>query len=126
MVIFYAFLNIADINSKIIYEENTDNKMIRRDYLKQLYSHLVHPHLVSRLQLPNLSLALRSIIIKTGKIKPKKNPQFAERRLCYHCPRRANSYTTKNCTSCNAPICNKHMIRYCCDCQSNLVSREDL
>ncbi|CAG5073411.1 Protein of unknown function [Cotesia congregata] len=87
---------------------------------------LVQPHLVNRLQLPNLSLELRSIIIKTGKIKYPMNPQCPERGLCYQCPRRANSYTTKSCTSCNAPICNKHTVRYCCDCQFNLVSRNEL
>ncbi|XP_044593669.1 piggyBac transposable element-derived protein 3-like [Cotesia glomerata] len=126
MVVFYAILNIAGINSRIIYEENVGSKIVRREFLRQLFFQLVQPQLVLRSQLPNLKLELRSIVLKIGNIKPEKQTHASSRRLCCYCPRRANSYTTKSCSSCNTPLCNQHTVRYCTDCDSNLISKDDL
>lgn len=105
MVVLYAILNIAWINSRIIYEENVGKQIVRRHFLRQLFFQLVQLQLVLRSQLPNLKLELRSIILKIGNIKPDKQTHASSRRLCCYCPRRANSYTTKSYSSCNTALC---------------------
>lgn len=46
--LFFTILNIAGINSQIIYKENTGIIITRRDYLKQLALQLTQPHIQRR------------------------------------------------------------------------------
>ncbi|XP_022160703.1 uncharacterized protein LOC111026853 [Myzus persicae] len=47
LTIFFSLMNIAGINSQIIYRENTDKMITRREYLKTLGQELTKPYMVS-------------------------------------------------------------------------------
>ena len=54
MVIFYSILNIAGINSCIIYNENNSSKINRCAFLKKLSSELIQEQLEERAACPTL------------------------------------------------------------------------
>ncbi|KAL4088632.1 hypothetical protein QTP88_023721 [Uroleucon formosanum] len=64
LTIFFSLMNIAGINSQIIYRENTGKTLSRREFLKNLGNELTKPFMIYRLQQPNLSISLRQQIIK--------------------------------------------------------------
>jgi len=57
-------MNIAGINSQIIYRENTGNVITRRNYLRSLGRELAKEFMINRLDIPTLSIQLRSTIMK--------------------------------------------------------------
>ncbi|KAG5862969.1 hypothetical protein JTB14_037443 [Gonioctena quinquepunctata] len=66
MVLFYNFLNIAGINSQVIYASNNPGKnFLRRSFLKQLANDLVKPHLQVRAAMSNIPRSLRSRLTRT-------------------------------------------------------------
>ncbi|CAH2004387.1 unnamed protein product [Acanthoscelides obtectus] len=52
--VFCGLLNISTINSQIIYPENTNNIITRRQFISELSKLLVMPHLYRRSQIPSL------------------------------------------------------------------------
>jgi len=96
MTMFYGMLNIAFVNSYIIYTHNILSKqekpINRREYMKQLSFELCAPWMRSRLRIPTLQRSLRENI---EKILPQANlelPQEADeepptkvRRYCSIC-----------------------------------------
>lgn len=60
--LFFTILNIAGINSQIIYKENTGIIITRRDYLKQLALQLIQPHIQRRSTFQNISYPLQQVI----------------------------------------------------------------
>ncbi|KAJ8937071.1 hypothetical protein NQ314_012043 [Rhamnusium bicolor] len=54
LVVFYGLMNIAGINSQIIYNSNNDSKLPRRMFLESLAFELVQPHLKRRSDLLSL------------------------------------------------------------------------
>lgn len=75
--VFCSLLNIAGINSHIIYYSNTDIKMTRRRYLTELAKALSKPHIVRRSGLKTLSIPLRQKI-KNVLGKETVTPEHAE------------------------------------------------
>lgn len=60
MVLFYNFLNIAGINSQVVYASNNpDKKLLRRRFLRQLANDLGKPHLQVRSAMNNIPRSLR-------------------------------------------------------------------
>ncbi|XP_034944888.1 piggyBac transposable element-derived protein 4-like [Chelonus insularis] len=116
IVILYSFLNIAVINSHVIWKANTEVEKTTRDFIKELSSQLFQPHLQTRMQMSNLSLDLRRIISKVGGI-PVVTHERTSDGLCGYCPRRKNIKTKKSCSQCSVCICLKHTIFYCLNCQ---------
>lgn len=55
LTVFFSLLDIAGINSQIIFKSNTDIVIPRRKFLKQLRQDLYKPHLVRRQSIPTLS-----------------------------------------------------------------------
>ncbi|RVE45404.1 hypothetical protein evm_009922 [Chilo suppressalis] len=66
MAMFYGMLNIAFVNSYIIYAHNVilkgDKPLNRREYMKKQNTELCIPWIKSRLEIPNLSRRLRENI----------------------------------------------------------------
>lgn len=101
LTIFFSLMNIAGINSQIIYRENTDKMITRREYLKTLGQELTKPYMVKRLEQPCLSFLLRQQIIKmTGctsknnKESPNPDVSTSDQRIrCNFCPIRKNRFT---------------------------------
>lgn len=89
-------MNIAGINSQIIYKANTGTTISRRQFLKSLGQDLSKPFMVQRLNSKNLSFDLRKQINRfTGQISipPQEDPTPIERVKCTYCPARKNRYT---------------------------------
>lgn len=109
IVIFYALLNMGGINSQIIYRENTGNKLTRRSYLNQLGKDLIIPFFKVRVAEPSLSLELRSLIKRSGKIKVEEVVNKTQG-FCNYCPRRSNKKTKKQCATCSQFIYPSHTL----------------
>lgn len=62
LTIFYCLLDIAGINSQVIYNSNTNDMMSRRTFLKALGKELIQTHLRTRLEIVTLPKELRSRI----------------------------------------------------------------
>lgn len=96
LTIFFTLINIAGINSQIIYKANTDTTISRRQFLKYLGQDLCKPFMVQRLNCKNLSFDLRKQINRfTGQISTptQEDPKPTERVKCAYCPARKNRYT---------------------------------
>lgn len=64
MTVFYSLLNIGRINSYIIVQDNTGEKMSRRNFLKELSKELCMDYMKKRLQNKNISHNSRAKIIQ--------------------------------------------------------------
>jgi len=98
LTIFFSLMNIAGINSQIIYRENTGNVITRRNYLRSLGQELAKEFMINRLDIPTLSIQLRSTIMKITGIKkqPTQHEQHGsvkERLKCAYCPKNKNRKT---------------------------------
>lgn len=92
LTIFFSLMNIAGINSQIIYRENTGKILSRREFLKNLGNELTKPFMINRLQQPNLSISLRQQIIKLSGHKTAVNvdqsSSSGSRPKCTICPKK--------------------------------------
>jgi len=97
LTIFFSLMNIAGINSQIIYRENTGKILSRREFLKNLGNELTKPFMINRLQQPNLSISLRQQIIKMSGHKTSVNvdqsSSSGSRPKCTICPKKKNRKT---------------------------------
>jgi hypothetical protein len=98
LTIFFSLMNIAGINSQIIYRENTGNVITRRNYLRSLGRDLAKEFMINRLAIPTLSIQLRSTIMKITGIKkqptqPEQHGSVKERLKCAYCPKNKNRKT---------------------------------
>jgi len=93
LTIYFALMNIAGINSQIIYKANTDTTISRRQFLKSLGQELCKPFMVQRLNSKNLSFDHRRQINRfTSQISTptQEDPRPTERVKCAYCPTRKN------------------------------------
>lgn len=122
MVIFYSLLNIAGVNSMILYYlQNPDIKLPRRKFLHKLSSELAENHLRARAlqsQIPKtISLRIKEIL---GIRNPEPEPQPMNiRGRCYYCDRKKNRPTRFSCQLCNKFMCLEHITCVCLDCYEN-------
>lgn len=98
LTIFFSLMNIAGINSQIIYRENTGNVITRRNYLRSLGQELTKEFMINRLDMPTLSIQLRNTIMKITGIKkqptqPEQHGAVKERLKCAYCPKNKNRKT---------------------------------
>ena len=123
MVIFYNLLNIAGINSQVIYASNNpDKKILRRLFLRQLANDLVKPHLQVRSAMSNIprSLRLRLQEISGSNIEPDV-PQNVLPGRCAYCTSKKNRKTRFQCYKCNKYMCLEHIIGVCQECRENAL-----
>lgn len=118
LTIFYASLNIAAINSLIIYKNNNNSKTKRKKFLKNLGLGLVVEHLKLRQNVSVLPRELRKKIEKfvgeSSGEPPAKKPNIRKR--CQDCPAKKDRKTNYTCESCNKHICLEHVVPFCADC----------
>lgn len=112
LVVFYSLLDIAGINTQILYSFNENNtKQFRRLFLKSLALNLMKPHFVERstiLTLPS------DISVFLSKYKPEEALDLNEaprkkRGRCVTCGRAKNINTTITCDQCHKHVCKKHV-----------------
>lgn len=129
MVIFYAMMNVAGINSLIIYLGNELEPMRRRVFLKKLAHELTLPELQRRSQktlgIPN------SLQIRLRKFNPNKasaadadaDAPLLKRRRCEPCTLEVGfrRMTVSRCVRCSKAICTKHSKQICEECKLVVV-----
>lgn len=105
MAVFYGILNMAFVNSVVIYGHNMikNNKkpLNRREFMKQLSTDLVKPWMEKRLEAPTLKRSLREninqILVKptdSSREVLAEEPELKKRKYCPFC-----SYKRRECLS---------------------------
>lgn len=127
MAVFYGMLNMAFVNSYIIYCHNKISKqekpMSRKDFMKKLSTDLTAPWMQKRLEAPTLKRTLRDNITNVLKnvvpATPENSndePEPKKRRYCGFCSYKKRRMTKAQCCKCQKAICGEHNIDICQDC----------
>lgn len=139
MCIFYDMLNIACINSYIIYCHNVSTLvqkiMSRCNYMKELHSQLVKPWLETRLQMPTMPTHTKTKIQNVLGIgtdveggdrdevqSTSRNESVStghnirKRKICGICSYKKRRMTKSICSQCSIAICGEHKIDFCTSC----------
>lgn len=118
MVLFYALMNVAGINSQIVHVANNQTSLIRRMYLKQLAVELIDEHLKRRTMMKNLNPTIRQRRQEVTGILPevpRANPETPNvKKRCYLCKK--DSKTRYFCKICKKFICLSHAEFLCPSC----------
>ncbi|XP_055838818.1 piggyBac transposable element-derived protein 4-like [Episyrphus balteatus] len=128
MVIFYSLMNVAGINSYVIYGFNNQNKKInRRTFLEALSYDLINVHLRKRAYNTCLPRSLRQRITDICKLDGPESSVTANNTKigrCSYCSSKKNRKTRYNCVSCKTYFCLEHAIMVCLDCQEKTSGAE--
>lgn len=122
---FYGMLNMACINSWIIFNTNLQRngkKIIsRKDFMIQLSEQLTRPWLERRINVPTLQRSLKRIISEICEIplpQTREEPTEAKRTTCYICPSKKRRMTSLYCSTCHQAFCAEHRARCCVTCDA--------
>ena len=135
LCIFYGILNAAAINAYIIHCSN--QKLIgqkpptRRQFLRDLSIDLIKPFALQRLNIPQLSRSLVTVIADVCEIPvppPVRGQAMAaaegtsspSRKRCVLCLAKPDRKTRFQCCACTRPICMEHCEAVCIDCNVNV------
>lgn len=120
MVILYGLMNVAGVNSQIVFSANNPNtKLIRRLYLKELSTLLTAEHVQRRSMMRNLPPEVRTRrqevagTAQQAAIMADQLP-VGTRKRCYMC--RKDSKTKYHCKYCQKFICLSHAHFSCPSC----------
>lgn len=130
MAIFYAVLDIASVNSYIVFQSCPTNASVSRfDFVKQLAKGLCNERLNQRLVNRFLPRELRLVISKVlqkpipcpGEEEgPRERVSASKRKRCAFCPSKKDKKTSTNCVSCHKPVCTNCMVHMCQNCKANV------
>lgn len=117
LAIFFQLLNIAGVNSQILYNQIHDERhKYRRIFLKNLSLSLMKQHLEERAMLKNLPVDIKCFLNKYKQQQPQQEnedigePSPKMRKRCRFCGRAKNRVTTLRCSSCNEFVCKEHSV----------------
>lgn len=123
MVIFYTMLNIAGINSMVVYLDNGLAPMRRRLFIKKLAHELTLPELQRRsMKKSGMHSALQMRLQQFKRNVKVENADMEEppfkRVRCTPCTTTSGfrRMTTHRCAKCVKPICNQHSHSMCSEC----------
>lgn len=119
MVIFYTCLNIAGVNSQIIFSFNSpDTKVLRRKFLTNLAYDLMKNHLVTRYSVPQVKRLTKLRIAEICGIEAQNDnePQNIGTGRCKICSSKANRKTKYYCRECKTFLCLEHAQIVCKNC----------
>lgn len=120
MVIFYSILNVAAINSFVVYNSNTpNNNCTRRKFLRNLAFDLIEPHLRVRAQKENLPRTLKNRLREICNIPivaAENQRREGETGRCSTCSSQKNRKTKYYCRDCTRFLCLEHIVVLCEDC----------
>lgn len=116
MVIFYHMINIAGINSQILYSlsKRGEAPKYRRIFLKNLALQLSNEHMKKRTQITSLPSDVANFLKR--KYSPEEPTSAAgpsskkKKGRCHVCGRHKDTATTKTCVKCNKFTCAAHLI----------------
>ncbi|UYV68304.1 hypothetical protein LAZ67_5003798 [Cordylochernes scorpioides] len=125
LCLFFDLLNVAGINSEIIFKSLNINspRVPRRIFLKNISLQLFQDHLKIRSQLKNLPRSLHDLIIlhckkaESPEIEMSVESEPKKRKRCYVCPSTKGSTTQIICYKCRRHICQRHSLNICKDCE---------
>lgn len=127
LCIFYNMMNIAAVNSYVIYNHNlTAMKKKPASRLKNmltLHEQLTMPWQETRRSIPTLPRNLKECISNVmGEKAPTitKVEQKGKRSYCSICPSAKKRMTTTYCHVCPRALCGEHQIKICYDCVQNV------
>lgn len=123
--LFYGMLNMAYVNSYVIYCHNMLSKnekpLHRRAFMKQLSTDLAKPWMEKWFEIPNISRKLRENIQNilpnppALTVEPSENePPVKKRKYYAFCPWKLRRKTPE-CNKCKKPVCGEHKILTCSD-----------
>lgn len=119
MVIFYSLMNIAGINSFIIYMQNNPSTQInRRMFLESLSYDLVNSQLRRRALTTSLSKTIKLRLSELCKmdVPESAGTSFNKIGRCGYCTSKKNCKTRYNCATCKQYFCLEHAIMVCSNC----------
>lgn len=124
--IWYAVMNIASVNSFILFQNGTESSMRRRNFIIHLGQTLIEPQMRRRLLETRLPRELRSVMQRLLKCDdatinenrpstsqprvpvPDVASRAKKRRRCYMCPSKNDSKHFTMCNKCNEHVCKVH------------------
>ncbi|CAK1596514.1 unnamed protein product [Parnassius mnemosyne] len=132
MSMFYGILNIAFVNSYVIYCHNilakNEKPLNRRGYMKKLSAQLSESWMKERLEAPTLPKHVRDNI---ANILPKpvvqndtdneEEPPAKKRRYCTFCTNKKKRMSKMTCVKCRKTVCGEHKNDVCFECLSNQI-----
>lgn len=127
LCLFFGMLNIACVNSYILYNAHKTKRrqklISRKAYMLELYKLLVAPWLEERVKIPTLQRSLREtinqILEKTATedrhtvLEERTATNKSNRTICAMCPSRKRRMTTHFCSNCKKPFCSEHRGEIC-------------
>lgn len=120
MVIFYSMLNVAGINSLVIFKANDiDANLLRRDFLRKLAFELLSEQIRIRSTLSNTPKSIKFRIREILGIEPVEQPPEPpanQRGRCAMCDRKKNRPTRYFCKKCYTYVCLEHALIICPEC----------
>lgn len=124
MVIFYSMLNIAGINSQVIFCANNPTvDLLRRNFLRELAQGLIRPHLEIRACMTNIPRRIRMRLQDICQITPENEAANVVIGRCSYCDRTKNRKTRFSCFMCNTHMCLEHITAICLNCKEILTER---
>lgn len=119
LTIFFCEMNIAGINSQVIYEFNTKANLKRREFLRSLAKELCSEHIHRRLTM-DIPLNIRTSIHNVLRIPvPPTSRADSPVGRCGYCSSKKNRKTTTTCQTCSRYICKEHRVDICVRCLGN-------
>lgn len=131
MVVFYTAMNIAGINSFIIYKSQygqiAEKKIPRRIFLETLGMELIDSHIRRRAIQENIprSIKLRLMEICDIKLPTETAPRMNQYGRCCICNSKKNRKTKYSCKKCNKYLCLEHLLPICNECYEIDVQNRD-
>lgn len=125
LTVFFNLLNIAGINSQIIYTMNTDGKSTRRNFLLSLALELVKPQMMKRIHIKNIPREIRErtkIFLNYSEPSTSADQDIEEKKprigrgRCHLCPRKQDKKTPVICVKCQRFTCKNHQNFVCDEC----------
>lgn len=129
LAVFYRMVNIASVNTFIMYLSYRDSPSISRfDFLKKLAMDLIEPHMRRRLLAPSLTKDIKVVIKKALKLDQEAPPEvdalddkMNKRKTCSKCPWEKKRKTFYKCIKCSEAICLECSRKVCINCAKECV-----
>lgn len=116
MVVFFSMLNVAGINSYIIHSTNNNEKLLRRQYLRQLADALVKENVQTR-KPTSLHSDLKLKVLKRKAQLGVEEEVTSGKKRCKPCQNDKRTRITRfNCEICYKFICLEHSKHICSEC----------
>lgn len=127
LVIFFQVMNIAALNSYIVYKFYPKNEVSRREFLKMLALSLMKPHLQMRANIINLPCDVKQYLKKYKANIDEKRATKSLRGKCSLCEWKKNRVTTIQCSVCESMACKEHVVttHICLACKGNQNEEDD-